>query len=391
MNQVGRYAFAALLVLLETAVFLALGRLLDLDRAPFLLFTPSVLLAAMLGGRDAGLLATLLGVLAAEVVFREEARSRWETLELVRMALFAVSGAGISILSGHLQQARARAEERAEAAREAGRGAGRRAGHRRAARPRRRTAGRGARHALRRVAGGTGARRRSGVPRHRRQPHAGRPSRPGASGNASLSAPLSEQPPVPRDHVRRHAADARRPAAADGRRARRQPVVDAEFAAVRDDGRVVMMQAHAVPLLDETRRGARRARRLHRRLGAAAQRRGTTLPRRGVAAAEQLARLRRDAAPRGRAGRAGDGRLVGARRGRRRGPADARRLGAPRRRRAGLARGGSPRCAPAARMRRRSRSRPSASRRSMRHVDDDVLRVARRGAVADRQARGRSA
>ena len=66
MSAGARYAFAALLILLETAVFLALGRLLDVDRAPFLLFTPSVLLAAMLGGRNAGLFATLLGVIAAD-------------------------------------------------------------------------------------------------------------------------------------------------------------------------------------------------------------------------------------------------------------------------------------------------------------------------------------
>ena len=103
MTPLARYTFAALLILLETAVFLALGRLLDLDRAPFLLFTPSVLLAAMLGGRDAGLFATLLAILAAEVVFLEESRSRWETFEMVRLALFAVSGATISIMSGHLQ------------------------------------------------------------------------------------------------------------------------------------------------------------------------------------------------------------------------------------------------------------------------------------------------
>jgi K+-sensing histidine kinase KdpD len=116
MTAIARYTFAALLILLETAVFLALGRLLELERAPFLLFTPSVLLAAMVGGRNAGLFATLLSILAAEVVFREEAHSRWEPFELVRLTLFAMSGATISIMSGHLQKARARAESRADAA-----------------------------------------------------------------------------------------------------------------------------------------------------------------------------------------------------------------------------------------------------------------------------------
>lgn len=250
MTRLARYTFAALLVLLETAVFLALGRLLELDRAPFLLFTPSVLLAAMLGGRDAGLFSTLLGVLAAEVVFREGGRSRWEMFEIVRMALFAVSGAGVSIMAGHLQDARARAEERADAARG-------RADELAAARV---IAERHARDAERRadefdalfdvspvglarandpacldIAVNRNLAARLGLAR---------------SGNTSLSALITEGAPfrltkfdgtplTPDDLPLQTAVRTR------------QPVVDGEFAAVRDDGRVVMMQAHAVPLLDE--------------------------------------------------------------------------------------------------------------------------------------------
>jgi signal transduction histidine kinase len=70
------------------------------------------------------------------------------------------------------------------------------------------------------------------------------------TGNVSLSAPTGDQPPfrvtrfdgtplMPHDLPLQTAARTK------------QPVVDAEFAAVRDDGRVVVMQAHAVPLLDE--------------------------------------------------------------------------------------------------------------------------------------------
>ncbi|MBP7776303.1 MAG: PAS domain-containing protein [Acidobacteria bacterium] len=250
MNQIARYALAALLVLLETAMFLALGRLLDLDRAPFLLFTPSVLLAAMLGGRDAGLLATALGVVAAEVVFREEARSRWEAFEFIRMALFVVSGAWISILSGHLQQARARAEERADAARK-------RAEELAAARA---IAERHARDAERRAAeldalfdvSPVGLARADDPECRYIAVNRTLALRLGvaASGNASLSAPLSEQPPF---RVTRFDGTPLAPHELPLQRAARtkEPVVDAEFAAVRDDGGVVVMQAHAVPLLDE--------------------------------------------------------------------------------------------------------------------------------------------
>jgi len=248
MNPLARYTFAALLILLETLVFLSLGRLLDLDRAPFLLFTPSVLLAAMLGGRDAGLFATLLGVLAAEVVFREESRSRWETFEIVRMTLFAVSGATISIMSGHLQKARARAESRADRA-------GERADELAAARAiaERRAAELDALFDVspvglartddpdcRYISVNRSLAARLGVP---------------ATTNVSLSAPRPDRPPF---RVTRFDGTPLTPDDLPLQTAPRtkQPVVDAEFAAVRDDGRVVVMQAHAVPLLDE--RGAAR-------------------------------------------------------------------------------------------------------------------------------------
>ncbi|MCC6989628.1 MAG: GAF domain-containing protein [Acidobacteria bacterium] len=243
MTALARYTFAALIILLETAVFLALGRLLELDRAPFLLFTPSVLLAAMLGGRNAGLFATLLAILAAEVVFLEEARSRWETFEMVRMALFAMSGATISVMSGHLQKARARAESRAEAAGERADelATARAVAERRAAEldalfdvspvGLARTDDPDCRH----ISVNRNLALRLGV---------------STSGNVSLSAPSGDQPPF---RVTRFDGTPLTPHDLPLQTAARtkQPVVDAEFAAVRADGRVVVMQAHAVPLLDE--------------------------------------------------------------------------------------------------------------------------------------------
>jgi len=250
MNQVARYAFAALLILLETALFLALGRLLDLERAPFLIFTPSVLLAATFGGRGAGLFATLLSVVAAEVVFLDNARSRWEPFELVRMVLFVISGIAMSVMAGRLQQARARAEGRANAARA-------RVDELAAARA---VAERHARDAERRAAeldalfdvSPVGLARADDPLCHYISVNRNLASRLGvaSSGNASLSAPDGDRPPfrvtkfdgtplAPHDLPLQTAARTK------------QPVVDAEFAAIRDDGRVVVMQAHAVPLLDE--------------------------------------------------------------------------------------------------------------------------------------------
>ncbi len=250
MSQPARYALTALLVLLETAVFLALGRLLDLDRAPFLLFTPPVLLAAMLGGQSAGLLATLLGVLAAEVVLIETTHSRWETLEWVRMALFAVSGVGISILSGHLQAARARAEEQAEAER-------RRAEELAAARA---IAERHARDAERRAeelnalfdVSPVGLARSDDPDCRHIAVNRTLALRLGvsAAANASVDSPPGGAPPY---RVTRFDGTplARHELPLQTAARTKQPVVDAEVAIVRADGRVVAMEAHAVPLLDE--------------------------------------------------------------------------------------------------------------------------------------------
>jgi hypothetical protein len=70
------------------------------------------------------------------------------------------------------------------------------------------------------------------------------------TGSASLSAPTGDQPPF---RVTRFDGTPLTPHELPLQTAARTklPVVDAEFAAVRDDGRVVVMQAHAVPLFDE--------------------------------------------------------------------------------------------------------------------------------------------
>ncbi len=250
MIVVARYGIAALLVSLETLGFFVLGRLLDLDRAPFLLFTPSVLLAAVFAGRDAGVFATLLGIVAAEIVFAEDRRERWEALEIVRLSLFTLSGLGISLAAGYLQAGRARAEDRAAADRQ-------RADELALARA---NAERHARDAERRAAeldalfdvSPMGIARandpdclhvtvnrslaaRLGVP---------------ASLNASLTPPPGQSPPF------RATATDGTPLATDElplQKAVRtkRPVLDAELAVQRAGGSWVTLLAHAVPLLDE--------------------------------------------------------------------------------------------------------------------------------------------
>lgn len=245
-----RYTVAALLVMLETLALFMLGRLLDLDRAPFLLFTPSVLLAAVFAGRNAGVFATLLSVVAAEIVFADNRRERWEALEIVRLSLFVVSGVGISLTAGYLQAQRREAEGRAAADRQR---ADELAQARAAAETHARNAERRAAEldALFDVSPMGIARATDPACTHVtvNRSLAERVGLTGTAANASATPPLGNPP------FRATTPDGR-PLASDdlplqtAARTKR-PVVDAEFAIVREDGGTILMQAHAVPLLDE--------------------------------------------------------------------------------------------------------------------------------------------
>ena len=244
-----RYTVAAVLVMLETLALFMLGRLLDLDRAPFLLFTPSVLLAAVFAGRDAGIFATLLGVIAAEIVFAEDRRERWETLELVRLSLFVVSGVGISITAGYLQAQRRRAEGRAAADRQ-------RADELAEARAAAETH---ARNAERRAAeldalfdvSPMGIARAADAACTHVTVNRSLADRLGLRSTANASA----TPPAGVPPFRATTPDGQLMAGDDlplqtAARTKR-PVVGAEFTLVREDGSTLLMEAHAVPLLDE--------------------------------------------------------------------------------------------------------------------------------------------
>ncbi|MEZ5418178.1 MAG: ATP-binding protein [Vicinamibacterales bacterium] len=250
MTAPARYGVATLLVLIETLGLFVIGRLLELDRAPFLLFTPSVLLAAVFAGRDAGIFATLLGIVAAEIVFAEDRQERWETLEIVRLSLFMLSGLGISVAAGYLQAQRRRAEGRAADARQRAEELAQAwavaNGH--------------ARNAERRAAeldalfdvSPMGIARASDADGSHVTVNRSLAQRLGlpASLNASMTPPAGVSAPFRTTTTDGRPLDASELPLQTAARTRR-PVVDAEFAIVRDDGQTILMQAHAVPLLDE--------------------------------------------------------------------------------------------------------------------------------------------
>jgi signal transduction histidine kinase len=90
------------------------------ERVPFLLYFPAVLLTAYAGGLGPGLVATAVSVAASLYFFIEPTYSfavedpRW----YVRLGLFALVCAAISVVCGRMRSAQREAEERALDARE---------------------------------------------------------------------------------------------------------------------------------------------------------------------------------------------------------------------------------------------------------------------------------
>ncbi len=113
-----RYGTAILVVALVFVVRLELQPVLE-SRAPFLLFTFSVMVSAWYGGFGPGLLATILGT-AVGFYFFLIPTSGWMAADRVDSVLILLSvftGVAISILSGSMYSARARAENAALALR----------------------------------------------------------------------------------------------------------------------------------------------------------------------------------------------------------------------------------------------------------------------------------
>lgn len=105
-----RYGLAIASVALAVVVRLAVPAFRELEGAFVFLF-PAVMVSAALGGTGPGLLAVGLSVLAGAWFFMEP-RSSLQDLpahQLLRAALFILEGVFISVLSGILHRARARA------------------------------------------------------------------------------------------------------------------------------------------------------------------------------------------------------------------------------------------------------------------------------------------
>jgi signal transduction histidine kinase/PAS domain-containing protein len=249
MSVVARYGFAALAVLAGTVGLQAFNQVVDVERAPFFLFTPSVLVAAIVGGLGPGVFATFLGSLAVELILISSQGGQGPP-ELARLTLFVAVGIGISVLAGRLKEARRLAEDRA---REANLRADELAIARAAAERHAREAERRATEfeALFAVSPVGIARADDAECRHVTvNPNLAERLGLADAANASLSAPADDRPPlraVTRDGRALEASDLPLQRAARTR----QPVLDAEFDMVRDDGRLVTLHAHAVPLLDE--------------------------------------------------------------------------------------------------------------------------------------------
>jgi signal transduction histidine kinase len=104
-----------------TAVLLVLRLALDTvveATSPFLFFAPAVMISAWYGGRGPGLLATVVGAIAANYfLLAPTGRFSNGPDDLVKTIVFFVVGGQISWLSGALHAAKRRAESDADAAR----------------------------------------------------------------------------------------------------------------------------------------------------------------------------------------------------------------------------------------------------------------------------------
>src|SRR5918998_3855118 len=108
-----RYAIATLAVLLVIVLKLVLDPFIT-EQSPFLLLAAAVMVGAWFGGLGPGLLATALGVLAADYFFLEPIGSfSMPGVAWLPVSLFTLQGVLISALVEALHSARQRAERRA--------------------------------------------------------------------------------------------------------------------------------------------------------------------------------------------------------------------------------------------------------------------------------------
>ena len=107
MDHARRYGLAVATIVAAFAAGVPLRSIADMTSLAFLLFTPAILVSAAVGGLGPGLVATLLGGLAGEYIFRDPF-GIWpeSTKDVVPLVIFLLLGIGISVLSENLAVAR---------------------------------------------------------------------------------------------------------------------------------------------------------------------------------------------------------------------------------------------------------------------------------------------
>lgn len=113
-TQLPGYVVAALAVGLALLVKLLLDPLME-EESPFLLFFGAVIIGAWLGGLGAGLFATVLAALTADYFFLSPTHTLLvdDFGQVLRLALFVLEGAFISVLVATMRSARQQSEARA--------------------------------------------------------------------------------------------------------------------------------------------------------------------------------------------------------------------------------------------------------------------------------------
>jgi two-component system sensor histidine kinase/response regulator len=111
-SKIAQYAFAVLVVILAWLLREFVNPILG-ERVPFILFYPTVVLAAWFGGLGPGLLTTVLSVFIAGYVFIPPAYSfaLSDPTGLTQLLIFLFAGTMISFLAESLHRMTRRAQE----------------------------------------------------------------------------------------------------------------------------------------------------------------------------------------------------------------------------------------------------------------------------------------
>ena len=112
MTPQRRYGVAALTVVVSAIVGAAIEQGMNIGRLPYALFMPGVLITTAVAGPSAGLLATVLGPIGAElaVPHRHVFPSSALNAEITGLMVYVAAGVGIAVIAGRLTRARSEAD-----------------------------------------------------------------------------------------------------------------------------------------------------------------------------------------------------------------------------------------------------------------------------------------